>query len=111
MAVRWSSAAIATGSLFVLTACSSFPIASIPKGTVAGVSAGFGALLSGPTGALIAGTLGSIGGDMMIPEAAPVSDFWSLLGRVIEIGGYGLILIVLVPLILGWFLPTLKKKK
>ncbi len=111
MAVRWSSAAVATGSLFVLTACSSFPLASIPKGTVAGVSAGFGALLSGPTGALIAGTLGSIGGDMMIPEAAPVSDFWSLLGRVIEIGGYGLILIVLVPLILGWFLPTLKKKK
>jgi len=110
MAVRWSSAAVATGSLF-LTACSSFPIASIPKGTVAGVSAGFGALLGGPTGALIAGTLGSISGDMMIPEAAPVSDFWSLLGRVIEIGGYGLILIVLVPLILGWFLPTLKKKK
>jgi len=111
MGVRWSSAAVATGSLFVLTACSSFPIASIPKGTVAGVSAGFGALLGGPTGALIAGTLGSISGDMMIPESAPVSDFWSLLGRVIEIGGYGLILIVLVPLILGWFLPTLKKKK
>ncbi len=109
MAVRWSSAAVATGSLF-LTACSSFPIASIPKGTVAGVSAGFGALLSGAPGALIAGTLGSISGDMMIPESAPVSDFWSLLGRVIEIGGYGLILIVLVPLILGWFLPTLKKK-
>ena len=111
MAARWSSAAVATGSLFVLTACSSFPLASIPKGMVAGVSAGVGALIS-PTGALIAGTVGSISGDMMIPEAAPpVSDFWSLLGRVIEIGGYGLILIVLVPLILGWFLPTLKKKK
>ncbi len=110
MAVRWSSATVATGSLFVLTACSSFPLASIPKGMVAGVSAGVGALIS-PTGALIAGTVGSIAGDMMIPEAAPVSDFWSLLGRVIEIGGYGLILIVLVPLILGWFLPTLKKKK
>ena len=110
MAVRWSSATVVTGSLF-LTACSSFPIASIPKGMVAGVSAGVGALIS-PTGALIAGTVGSIAGDMMIPEAAPpVSDFWSLLGRVIEIGGYGLILIVLVPLILGWFLPTLKKKK
>ena len=88
MAVRWSSATVATGSLF-LTACSSFPLASIPKGTVAGVSAGVGALLSGTTGALIAGTVGSIAGDMMIPEAAPpVSDFWSLLGRVIEIGGY-----------------------
>ena len=39
-------------------------------------------------------------------------NFWTLLGTLIEMGGWLLILIVLVPMILGWILPgPLERKK
>jgi len=114
MGFRWNSVAVTAGSLF-LTACSSFPIASIPKGTVAGVSAGLGALLSGPTGALIAGTLGSIGGDLMIPESASsqsITGFWPLLGELLKVSGWLLALVIVIPWVMGLLtdVPWRKKK-
>ena len=39
-------------------------------------------------------------------------NFWTLLGTLVEMGGWLLILIVLVPMILGWILPgPLERKK
>jgi hypothetical protein len=39
-------------------------------------------------------------------------NFWSLLGSLVEMGGWALILIVVAPMILGWILPgPLEKKK
>ena len=32
-------------------------------------------------------------------------NFWSLLGSVIEMGGWALILIVVVPMLFSWLLP------
>jgi len=44
-------------------------------------------------------------------ECAP-ANFWSLLGSLVEMGGWLLILIFVVPMILGWILPgPLEKKK
>ena len=44
-------------------------------------------------------------------ECAP-DNFWSLLGSLVEMGGWLLILIFVVPMILGWILPgPLEKKK
>jgi len=40
------------------------------------------------------------------------SNFWSLLGQIVEMGGWLLILIFVLPMILGWILPgPLEKKK
>jgi hypothetical protein len=43
-------------------------------------------------------------------ECAP-DNFWSLLGSIIEMGGWLLILVILVPMILGWILPGPLERK
>ena len=48
---------------------------------------------------------------IMEHSCAP-DNFWSLLGSLVEMGGWALILIVVAPMILGWILPgPLEKKK
>ena len=48
---------------------------------------------------------------IMEGSCAP-DNFWSLLGKLVEMGGWALILIIVVPIILGWILPgPLEKKK
>jgi hypothetical protein len=57
-------------------------------------------------------TIGATGNKVMNECAA--DNFWSLLGQIAEMGGWFLILIVLVPMVLGWFLPgptKLNRKK
>jgi hypothetical protein len=47
----------------------------------------------------------------IMSDCAP-DNFWSLLGSLVEMGGWLLILVVLVPMILGWILPgPLEKRK
>jgi hypothetical protein len=54
--------------------------------------------------------IGSTGKKAM-NECAP-DNFWSLLGTLIEMGGWLLILIVVAPMVLGWILPgPLERKK
>jgi len=94
--------------------------------TAAGTAAAAGSVLSG--GAL-APTLGatiatafvtdvvtevtdtshtSTGANM---QCAP-DNFWSLLGSLVEMGGWALILIVIVPMVFSWLLPgPLERKK
>jgi len=38
-------------------------------------------------------------------------NFWSLLGSLAEMGGWLLILVVIIPMVLGWFLPGPVKMK
>ena len=38
-------------------------------------------------------------------------NFWSLLGSMTEMGGWLLILVVIIPMVLGWFLPGPVKMK
>jgi len=39
-------------------------------------------------------------------------NFWSLLGSLVEMGGWALILIVIVPMVFSWLLPgPLERKK
>jgi len=39
-------------------------------------------------------------------------NFWTILGKLVEVGGWALILIVVAPIILGWILPgPLERKK
>ena len=44
-------------------------------------------------------------------DCAP-DNFWSLLGSIVEMGGWLLILVFVIPLVLGWILPgPLEKRK
>ena len=50
-------------------------------------------------------------GDATIVQEAP-SNFFDLLGELISMGGWLLILVILVPMVLGWILPgPLEKRK
>jgi len=99
---------------------------TVKKATVVATGAALGAtagtVLSGGVLAPIAGAMTSAfvtdvvteishsttGGNM---DCAP-DNFWSLLGSLIQMGGWALILIVLAPMVLGWILPgPLERKK
>jgi len=90
--------------------------AAAGTGAIAGtvLSGGVAApILGATTTAFVADVVTEIshktaGGDM---DCAP-DNFWSLLGSLIQMGGWALILIVVVPMVLGWILPgPLERKK
>ena len=82
-----------------------------------------GNAVSGPAGLVVGGLataavadiatetmIGSTSNSVM-SDCAP-DNFWSLLGSLVEMGGWLLILILIVPMILGWILPgPLEKRK
>ena len=98
---------------------------TLKKASIVSLGAGGGALvgtvLSGGVAAPILGATTtafvssavvqatSIGSKTM-SDCAP-DNFWSLLGSLVEMGGWLLILIILVPMILGWILPGPLEKK
>ena len=115
-----------------LVGCGSLKKAAI-VGTAAGLGATAGSVISG--GAIVpiaASTMSAsvasvvadqtvkqptptqpleVTGDATIVQEAP-SNFFDLLGELISMGGWLLILIVVVPMVLGWILPgPLEKKK
>ena len=49
-------------------------------------------------------------GRVVMNECAQ-DNFWSLLGSLVEMGGWLLILVILVPMILGWILPGPLERK
>ena len=50
-------------------------------------------------------------GDTTLNNCAE-SNFWDVVGQLIEMGGWLLILVVLIPMVLGWILPgPLERKK
>ena len=57
----------------------------------------------------------STGGDMATAASCAPDNFWTLLGNLVSMGGWLLILVIAIPMILGWLLPgpleRAKKKK
>ena len=89
--------------------------------TAAGTGALAGSVLSGGVAAPILGaTTTAFVADAVIEvtdmtptmenSCAP-DNFWTILGKLVEVGGWALILIVVAPIILGWILPGPLEKK
>lgn len=90
--------------------------------TAAGTGAVAGTVFSGGAIAPIAGAMtsafvadvatgvGSSHTTMANGSCAP-DNFWTLLGSLAEMGGWLLILVVIIPMVLGWFLPGPVKMK
>ena len=115
------------------TGCSTIKKAGI-VGASAGLGATAGSVISGGAiapiaGSMIAASVASVAttglgtgeptqalevtGDATIVQEAP-SNFFDTLGELISMGGWLLILIVVVPMVLGWIIPgplTTHKKK
>jgi len=89
--------------------------------TAAGTGAVAGTVLSGGVTAPIAGAMTSAFVADVVTEVTDITpmenscapdNFWTLLGSLVEMGGWALILIVVAPMILGWILPgPLERKK
>ena len=131
MGNRYFAGCMVALCLTILTGCSTIMKAAIIGGS-AGLGATAGSVISGGAIAPIAGSmmgasvasvvttgLGTeepiqaleISGDATIVQEAP-SNFFSLLQELVEMGGWLLILVILVPMVLGWVLPgPLEKKK
>ena len=103
---------------------------TLKKASIVSLGAGGGALvgtvLSGGVAAPILGATATAFVTDVVTEAMPIGvsqkgqdmtncapdNFWSLLGSLVEMGGWLLVLIFVVPMILGWILPgPLEKRK
>ena len=102
---------------------------TLKKAGIVGLAGGTGALagtvLSGGVAAPILGATATAFVTDVVTEAMPIGtkgkdnmsscapdNFWSLLGSLVEMGGWLLILILIVPMVLGWILPgPLEKRK
>ena len=102
--------------------CTSLKKAALIGGGSLGAGAIASIATSGTAPVLLASAVGasvtSVGVDLMRGESMPTAascapdNFWTLLGGIVEMGGIYLILILLIPMILGWLLPgPLEKKK
>ena len=105
-----------TLSLIGLIGCTTLKKASI-VGLAAGAGATVGTVLSGgaiapilgaTTTAFVADVVTSVPitskGNQIMNECAP-DNFWSLLGSLVEMGGWALILIIIIPMLFSWLLP------
>ena len=114
----------------VTTCCLALGCTTLKKAAVtsivgAGGGAIVGTVLSGGVAAPILGaTTGAFVTDV-VTEAIPIGtkgketmsscapdNFWSLLGSLVEMGGGFLLLLIIVPMVMGWILPgPLEKRK
>ena len=112
--------------MVVLGACSLVGCTTIKKAGITSLATAGGAtvataLSGGVAAPILGGTTGAFVGsavsDLMITnpqsgflrgkdmtDCAP-DNFWSMLGSLIEMGGWALILIFLLPIVIGWILP------
>ena len=110
----------------VLIGCSSLKKAAMIGGGSLGAGAIASIATSGTAPVLLASAVGasatSVGADIMTPSKKGESmatasscapdNFWTLLGDLVSMGGWLLILVVMVPMVLGWILPgPLERKK
>ena len=105
----------------VLVGCTSLKKAGLISGASLGVASVTSALSSGVTAPLLAGASTAFAtsvivdqthsspttgkGDMHTAASCAPDNFWTLLGSLIEMGGWALILIVIVPMIFSWLMP------
>ena len=110
------------GLILGLIGCGTIKKAGVVA-TGAAVGATAGSVLSG---GVVAPIVGSMGGAFVTDAATAAmgssrttmdsgscapDNFWSLLGSITEMGGWLLILVVIIPMVLGWFLPGPVKMK
>jgi hypothetical protein len=99
----------------LLAGCAGLKKAAIVS-SVGTTGALVGNAIGGPaglvTGGLTTGFITDIATEVAIPtkggsvvENCAPDNFWSLLGTLIEMGGWALILIVIVPMLFSWLLP------
>jgi hypothetical protein len=113
---------------FLLFWCAIAGCTSLKKAAlIGGGSLGAGAIASIATSGTAPVLLAAAGGasvtsvvvDVMTPKTGDTtlnncaeSNFWDVVGQLIEMGGWLLILVVLIPMVLGWILPgPLERKK
>ena len=103
---------------FILVGCTSLKKAALIGGGSLGAGAIASIATSGTAPVLLASAVGasatSVVADVMTPSkggrmptaasCAP-DNFWTLLGDLVSMGGWLLILIIVVPMVLGWLLP------
>ena len=115
-----------------LVGCTSLKKASIISGASLAAASVTSAFSSGVTAPLLAGASTAFAtsvvadqmhsspttgkGDSMHTAASCAPDnFWTLLGDLVSMGGWLLILVIVIPMVLGWLLPgpleKAKKKK
>ena len=113
----WLTIAICCGAV----GCTAIKKAGIvATGAAVGATAGIalsGGVIAPIAGAMTTAFVADVVTEMSITttehsmDCAP-DNFWSLLGSLIQMGGWALILIVLAPMVLGWILPgPLERKK
>tara|TARA_R110002167_G_C12189612_1_gene605508 strand:- start:82 stop:390 length:309 start_codon:yes stop_codon:yes gene_type:complete len=83
----------------VVGVSSALGVASVPTAVLGGVTA---ATVSAIT-AVPQAQASEINADTVVQEAP--ANFWDLLGSLVEMGGWLLVLIFVVPMLLGWILP------
>jgi len=110
------------GSCLTLSSIGLIGCTTLKKAGIVSLGAGGGALvgtvLSGGVAAPILGATATAFVTDVVTEAIPIGktgknlmndcapdNFWSLLGSLIEMGGWALILIVIVPMLFSWLLP------
>ena len=110
-----------------LVGCATVKKMAIVSGTTLGVGALVGAVTGSSAPALLAGSAAAgvtsaivstqakaqpilLQTEQGMIECAP-DNFWSLLGSLVEMGGWLLILVVVAPMVLGWILPGPLEKK
>ena len=90
--------------------------------TAAGIGATAGVLSGGAIAPIVGATTSALVADVVteVTDMTPTTmgnscapdNFWSLLGSLVEMGGWLLILVFVAPMILGWILPgPLERKK
>jgi len=102
-----------TLSLIGLIGCT-----TLKKASIVGIAGGTGALVGSLAGGPIAPVVGAVVTSALadvVTEAIPIGNdtmnscapdnFWSILGSLIEMGGWALILIVIVPMVFSWLMP------
>ena len=102
-----------TLSLIGLIGCTTLKKASL-VGLAGGTGALVGSLAGGPIAPVAGAVVMSAVADV-ITEAIPIGNetmsscapdnFWTLLGTLVEMGGWALLLIVLIPMVFSWLIP------
>ena len=106
-----------------IAGCTSLKKAAIIGGVTTAAAGAASVLSSGALVPAVAGGLAasvmSVGADLSSEKTGDTilnncaeSNFWDVVGQLIEMGGWLLILVVLIPMVLGWILPgPLERKK
>jgi len=114
---------VVLGLTACLLGCTTIKKAGVTAIAAAGGATVATALSSGVAAPILGGTTGAFVGSVATGLMSPTSrgkdmtncapdNFWSLLGSLVEMGGWLLLLLIFVPMVLGWILPgPLEKKK